>query len=153
MITGFGLPSWLNLDRLSQRKFERPELVVNGDGSSLTGWSGARGVETLSLAAGRLRATSTTATTEYGIVQTLNNLVVGRIYKYSVGVLVTNGASATFRISTTANLSTGSVTDLPPASVPATGSFVASATTLYIGAVGTPTVLGQFIEIDDISVK
>ncbi len=129
------------------------ELVTNGDFSNgLTGWGGARGVETLDVTSGVLRVTSTTSSAAFGASAQVVGLVVGATYLLSAAKLGTDVSQSYLRVSIQAdirsnlayNSGNGFFTE---------ATFVATAPTMYVGVVGVPTAIGQYIEIDNISIK
>ena len=131
----------------------QPELVTNGDGSSATGWDGARSNETVTSTGGRIRATATAAGA-YGAVQTLSGLTVGEWYVTSAEVF-TAGGSGTFYFRLTAN---SDLTGTTPVEKTRTTDFApnlffqASATTMYVGVINVAAAGGDYAELDNISV-
>ena len=132
----------------------QPELVTNGDGSSLLGWSGARSNETVSLVGGRIRATATTAGA-YGVVQALSGLTVGKNYSVQADVLVDGGDDQVyFRVVPASDLNSTSSVNLSSSSNKSYSIvFAANATTMYIGGINVAPNAGDYFELDNISVK
>jgi hypothetical protein len=133
-----------------------PELVTNGTfDTDVDGWTSARENSVLSFSAGAIRATSDAAGA-YGPVQELPATVVGQVYQYSVNVVnqTNKGTSAFFRVSGSSDLS-----DTNPLNVGITtegvltGTFVATNTALSVGVIGVAASGGDFVEIDNISIK
>ena len=129
------------------------ELVTNGDGSSVTNWSSPRSNSTLSVNSGRLRSTAS-ASGAYGIAQTLSNLTVGAIYFYSANVYADGGSgNMIFRISALSSLDNQPVSDEQSTTRLVSGSFVATASTMYVGGIHVASSAGDYIELDNISIK
>lgn len=131
-----------------------PELVTNGtfdDGT--TGFASPRANSTLSVVSGRLRTTANAAGA-FGARTTLSGLTIGAVYKtdFEVPAFTTTGNPAhIYRVDSDAGLSfTG-----PVQSQASSGSaiFVATATTMFAGVIGVAGAAGEFIEIDNISVR
>jgi hypothetical protein len=112
------------------------ELVVNGDGSSTTGWSVAYANTTLSINNNNLRATAN-ASGAYGVSQSLS-LNTSKKYIITADINVDNasGGTANLRIATNVNLS-ASATTLSTATGTITTTFTSTASTMYIGIVDT----------------
>lgn len=134
----------------------QPELVSNGGfGSGTTGWAGARANEALSAPGGRLRMTANAAGA-YGASTQITGLTVGKAYRIAGTIYHGPGATdAGFRLHITqSSLSTGVTT------VSAAGGnrsfdyvWVATATSTYIGLIGVAVGSGDYLEVDDVSLK
>ena len=129
------------------------ELVTNGDGGSITDWSAARPNSTVSVNNGRLRSTAI-ASGAHGIVQTLSNLTVGAIYFYSANVYADGGSgNMIFRVSALSTLDNQPVSDEKSTTRFVSGSFVATASTMYVGGIHVASSAGDYIELDNVSIK
>jgi hypothetical protein len=129
------------------------ELVTNGDGGSITDWSAARTNSTVSVNNGRLRSTAI-ASGAHGIAQTLSNLTVGAIYFYSANVYADGGSgNMIFRVSALSTLDNQPVSDEQSTTRLVSGSFVATASTMYVGGIHVASSAGDYIELDNVSIK
>jgi len=129
------------------------ELVTNGDGGSITDWSAARTNSTVSVNNGRLRSTAI-ASGAHGIAQTLSNLTVGAIYFYSANVYADGGSgNMIFRVSALSTLDNQPVSDEQSTTRLVSGSFVATASTMYVGGIHVAAAGGDYIELDNVSIK
>ena len=131
------------------------EEVTNGDGSSATGWLDARSDHTITSTGGRIRATSVDGTTG-GVSQALTGFTVGRYYVISCDLFGTSGSGdARVRFQNNQGLTSGSgELGSGAGDFSVTNKiFVANATTMYIGAIQVSPSIGEFIELDNISVK
>ena len=128
------------------------ELVVNGDGSSTTGWSLAYANTTLSINNNNLRATAN-ASGAYGLSQSLS-LNTSKKYIITADINVDNasGGTGNLRIATNVQLGTN-VTTLSTATGITTTTFTPTASTMYIGIVDTASSSSNYVEISNISVK
>jgi len=128
------------------------EIVVNGDGSSTTGWGLAYTNTTLSINNNHLRATAN-ASGAYGLSQSLSlDTTKQYIIKATINVDNASGSTANFRIATSSNLGNNTVT-LSTATGTSTTILSPSAATMYIGIVDTANDSSNYVEIDNISVK
>ena len=128
------------------------ELVVNGDGSSTTGWSVAYANTTLSINNNNLRATANSSGA-YGLSQSLS-LNTSKKYIVTADINVDNasGGTGNLRIATNVTLGTN-VTTLSTATGTITTTFTPVASTMYIGVVDTANSSSNYVEINNISVK
>lgn len=131
-----------------------PELVTNGTfDEDISGWSGARGNETLSVVSGRLRSTAISAGAQ-GPVQTLSGLTVGKVYRLLASVYTDGGVEAKyFRVSTLSTLGGDAVDLFSSFSEDWDETFVATAATMYVGVIHVASAGGEYVEIDNISVR
>ncbi len=128
------------------------EEVENGDGSSTVGWDSLFSNTTLSINNNKLRATSDNSSA-YGLSQELN-LNNGSTYQVvaTINVDDASGGTGNLRIATNSTLTSGDTT-LSQSTGTIKTSFVASANTMYIGIVDTADAVGNYVEIDNISVR
>ena len=130
------------------------ELVTNGDGSSTANWSASRSNSTLTVTGGRLRATATAAGA-YGPVQTLTGLTIGNVYQAKADVFTSGGSgSFYFRVVAASDLNaTAPVNEQTSVDKSISVEFVATATTMYVGGIHVASAGGDYIELDNISVR
>ena len=131
------------------------ELVTNGTfDTDLTGWSGARSNETLSVVSGRLRSTATDGG-PYGAVSTLSDLTIGNVYRVQGDIFVDGGADPVyFRVNVASNLQIASSVNLSSNLDQSYDIvFVATATTMYVGGINVAVSGGDYFELDNISIK
>lgn len=130
-----------------------PELVTNGDGSSATGWASPRSNSTLSSVSGALRTTASSAAA-FGIAQAITT-EIGKVYRLTINVTA-NTTTASFtpsvRVDNNSDLGTPQNTTTAFAS-PVEIIFVAAATTMYVGVIGVAGAAGEYLEVDNISVR
>ena len=131
-------------------------MVPNGDFlSNIEGWVGARGsAQTLSWSAGKLRLTGTGTTASFGASLELSGLEIGQAYTLSVDV-DRGTVTGSFRIRTNQTdeqLLDSSGQTLVTVSGVTTHSFTATAETMWFGFILTPSAIGQYAEVDDISI-
>ncbi|WP_340109449.1 hypothetical protein [Pikeienuella sp. HZG-20] len=125
------------------------EAVGNADFSDgLSGWTGARSNETVTLESGRARATAT-ASGAYGVAGVATGLTIGRTYQLRAN---TSGAEPKFfRVTTDAALS--GVEPVNSTGATFSTTFVATAATHYIGVIGVADAPGDFVEIWSASIR
>jgi hypothetical protein len=103
---------------------------------------------------GRLRATATTAGA-YGPVQTLTNLTIGNVYQAKADVF-TGGGSGSFYFRLVAS---STLVGSDPVGIGVTSDtsvsveFVATATTMYVGVIHVASAGGDYVELDNVSVR
>jgi hypothetical protein len=144
----------LALDK-SQGLVLGPELVTNGGPlfTVTTGWDSGRALSTVSVASGALRNTAT-GTSASDAQFTFTGLVVGRTYRLSGSFSIGTSPSYRIRVSSVTGLAGGNVIDeLRSSDATYSGVFVATATTMYVGILGSFTAGGQYCDIISISVK
>lgn len=136
-----GLPIW-------SRRHQFPQLIVNGDGSSVSGWT-AQNSASLSSVAGRIRVTSTLSSPNPFCYQTLPT-VVGATYCVSANVYNGSGtAKINITDDTPGNAHYGNVNS----GVGKSMTFVADAATAYVALVANISAVGQYAEFSDISMR
>lgn len=129
------------------------EFVVNGDGNSAVGWDDARGNAIVASVGGRIRATLTANATG-GVCQTITGLTPGAFYNVTIDGF--NGSDTEliylrFQITPGLNGSPNlASTGGPTASY--AGVQQALNETMYIGAVVAAAEIGEYVEIDNISI-
>ncbi|WP_439605089.1 hypothetical protein [Shinella sp.] len=137
---------------LAEYRASQPELVTNGDfATDVSGWNLAGASGTITWQAGRMRVTATTNSTP-GASRAFT-CVIGRWYELSIDIPVAHSNYTSYNIGTgpaSGNTYTsGNIGNAP-------GSykrfFKAAATTQYVIVYG-PGVGGQYIEVDNISIK
>lgn len=145
----------LSLNSLALSEAGNSQLVQNGDGNSVDGWSAARGGEAVTSEGGRIRVTSDDGTT-MGVVQTISGLSIGADYQVDIegfnGPTGSNTLLLRFQSSSnlngTENLAVGS----SGADASFSGIVAATAETMYIGAIVAGAAIGEYAEIDNISI-
>ena len=128
------------------------ELVTPTD--STINWINARGNSTLSVVGGKIRATITSGTT-FG-VSTAISTVIGKTYSIkSDGFKSNANGDFLIRVSNVASLSPAfyEETSSNSQTISTNGTFVATATTTYVGLLATLQTVGDYIETDNVSVK
>jgi len=142
----------INYEGFSYQDALGSEEVVNGDGSSTTGWGVAYSNTTLSINNNNLRATAN-ASGAYGLSQVLS-LDTSKQYliKATINVDSASGGTANLRLSTSSNLGSGATT-LATTTGTSTTILTPSSSTMYIGIVDTANNSSNFVEISNISVK
>lgn len=126
------------------------ELVSNNAFSDTTGWYEPRSASTLSVVDNRLRTTAD-STAVFGAGSQITGLTVGNVYRLVASASKSNPSSnALLRVSAAQNL--GSPLINQSDNVDAT--FVATASTMYVGVIVTGHSGGDYVEINaGISVK
>ena len=122
--------------------------------NSLSNWIDARGNATLSIVSNSIRATITSGTT-FG-VSTAITTIVGKTYSINAkGIKDNTNGDFLIRVSNVSALSPAifEQTTTNSINVSASGTFVATSTTSYVGFLATSQSVGDYIEIDNISVK
>lgn len=141
---------------LRQSPILGPELVSNGTfDADTSGWVGD-GNTTLSFVSGRLRGTRSGAGNPRASAA-ISGLVIGRTYEVTMDLLrgPAMGANIFLRAALSSSLSDTAYLNKGHTSS-AYGSkatFVAVATTMYVGAVAETTAVDQYFEIDNASVR
>ena len=128
------------------------ELVTPTDSTS--NWINARGNSTLSVVGGKIRATITSGTT-FG-VSTAISTVIGKTYSIkSDGFKSNTNGDFLIRVSNVAVLSPAFYEERASNSqtISTNGTFVATATTTYVGLLATLQTVGDYIETGNVSVK
>lgn len=133
---------------------EQPERVENGDLSDgTTGWASTLNSPTLSVVSGRLRLTTTTASSVQSRASRSIPATVGSTIRFAASKQA-SAQAAGFLAAANANLNTavyasGNVTG----AVDAVGFFAATAMTMYVGPTILGTGLGQTVDTDDYSAR
>jgi hypothetical protein len=130
------------------------ELVNNGDGET-SGWWTADADSTVSYVGGRIRVTLT-GTNNPRAYQTLTGLTIGKKYSVKGNVFKgTIGGGVIFlRVSNAVEIASSvpfEASNMVDFNVDTT--FIATATTLYVGVVALETTAGNYFEMDNISVQ
>ncbi|WIY26005.1 phage head spike fiber domain-containing protein [Parasedimentitalea psychrophila] len=147
--------SALTLAKLLVKHNRAPELVVNGDGSNGTiGWiAGAN--TTLSNVSGRIRGTLTASSSSARFTQELTGLTVGQTYL--LGSTLYQGPTGTcrLRVSETEELSGATVRleQILSDGEHFDGFFTATQTTMYVGAINSTTIVGNFVELGSTTIR
>lgn len=137
---------------LAEYRASQPELVTNGNfDTDVSGWNLAGASGTVTWQSGRMRVTATTNSTP-GASRAFT-CVVGRWYELSIDIPVAHSNYTGYGIGTGptsgTTYSSGNIGNAP-------GSykrfFKATSTTQYVIVYG-PGVGGQYIEVDNISIK
>lgn len=133
-----------------------PELVTNGDFSEgTTGWVDGRSNGTLSVVSGALRATST-AGSNVAPSQQITGLTTGGIC-IARGFIdkATAGNSASLVVAGNPGLSSSAqvLALITSGTQTVYKALNATSESMYIGAVGNVTAAGQYIDIDNVSVR
>jgi hypothetical protein len=130
------------------------EEVSNNTFDNATGWYSPRVASVISVVGGKLRSTAT-GTGTFGSAIALTGLTVGELYLFNASATSNNlSASLRFRVATSSNLNSGTIgpTVNSPSSLNET--FIATATTMYIGTIVTGHSAGDYVDIDaGISIK
>jgi len=131
------------------------EIAINGENiTSTDNWGGPRGVSTLSAVGGNFRSTSVNTAT-FGATLQVDDLIVGAAYIYEYSVLegTAVGSNIILRYDSAASLNSGvgqlTVTEDAAGSI----TLIATATTMYFGAIVTGHAAGEYIEFSKISIQ
>ena len=131
------------------------ERVTNNSFADTAGWVASRGVSVLSAVSGALRATANSSS-EFGHSFQLTGLVVGKAYKV-IGNATSNNPSifTRIRVGDAVGFDFTNVVDVEGVgSVSAYTSFVAIATTMYVGTSNVGHTGGDYVDIEaGISIK
>jgi len=124
------------------------ELVTNGDGSTITGWTAYNSV--ISSVGGKLRVNdSASAGSWSSAVQELTGMVSGKLYTLSMDVDIVSGTSAHFGLNGDATTAPDRQIDSSLGSGTYTSTFTADEHNyIYVGTGGTGTV-----DLSNISVR
>ncbi|MCW1934520.1 LamG domain-containing protein [Pararhodobacter zhoushanensis] len=126
-----------------------PEKLINGDGSAVAGWSAARGSEVITSVGGRIRVTAASAAV-MGVSQEITGLVVGGFYRVTQTGFTGTVGNISNRLAANAALASGLIMS---SSFDLNEVFIATAETMYVGCTAIPTAPGQYVEIDNMSVR
>lgn len=132
------------------------ELVTNGTNiTDTSGWGEARAASTLSPVGGRLRITADTGGVTFGASFQIDNLLVGATYLYSFNIFEGTATASTMRLRFDSSSGLDSDAGEVQAFADLVGSLVfkATATTMYVGTIVTGHSTGEYVELDNISVK
>ena len=130
------------------------EEVTNGTNiTTTTGWVETRGASTLSAAGGNIVATSD-STASFGAVTELTGLTIGETYLLTYSLVAASTGTSYFRLSVNSDLTGPSIDRVTTIDVEDTVTFVATATTLYVGSLNAGHLAaGSVIELGNVSVK
>jgi len=132
-------------------------LVTNGDfPSATTGWSPDANT-TLSVSSGRLRITLASGSNPRAM-QTLTGLIPGRTYRITANVYrgtVGAGNAIALRVSTSSTLAVNTPFEQAATAgdLTVSGTFTATASTMYVGAVATESVAARYLELDNVTLS
>jgi hypothetical protein len=129
------------------------EEIINGDFSNgTTDWQEPRGATTLSIESGNLRSTSD-GTGTFGVAQELTGLTIGQSFILSMPIDIGNiSTPTTFEIRVAENLALGAAVQAIASSISVsdtyTGTFIATATTMFVGVLVAGHSSGEFFELE-----
>ena len=131
---------------------EQPNLVTPTNSTS--NWINARGNSTLSVVGTKIRATQTSGTT-FGLSTAITTVIGKTYYIKSDGFKNNTNGNFLIRVSNIASLSPAYYEEasLSSQTVSTNGTFIATATTTYIGFLATIQTVGDYIETDNVSVQ
>ena len=127
--------------------------LVTWDGSTTSDWSVASLQTTLSANSGRLRATATQSSGNYGVSQSFTT-VVNEVYRVDYNINVDNGSGGAgdFKVATNSGLFTDDEI-LSSSTEIGVSYFTATATTTHIGLLDIANDSSNYLELESISVK
>ena len=126
------------------------ELVTNGDGNSIIGWSSGNSAN-LSSVSGRLRVTNNGA--GFGNASQSFTTVVGDTYKITVSAFAGSSASQRWRIGTSVGGSSIYDSGSEASDINYSFTFIATATETYVTFYANTSNTTAYAEYDNISVK